>query len=244
MLIRRCLALFASCALSVLKRLVAFPPRLKTSKEKSMAHSITKDINPQCDSPLFNCIPPEVRNHIFKLALIAYEDPTRRYRWNAYYYRPGYTCAHEIDTNLLLTCRLVHAETASLPASINEHVSWYKRGPPELKKNTSSLWMTAQHRRSGGESLARSISSPSNSCWKTTPPWPKALLLSPGSGISHALPSCTSPSGTPIGGGGKLTLLLHWTRSKRVDPRLKSTVALLTPLIRSHGVHNSVVSLA
>lgn len=98
-----------------------------------------KEINPQSDSPLFNRIPPEVRNSIFKYALTAYEDPTRRYERNAYYYRPGYTCAHKIDTNLLLTCRRVYAETARLPASINEQVSWYYRGPPNMHGKTIPL---------------------------------------------------------------------------------------------------------
>ncbi|KAI4086628.1 MAG: hypothetical protein LQ344_007404 [Seirophora lacunosa] len=94
-----------------------------------------KVINPQLASPLFNRLPPEVRNMIFRFALTAYEDPARKYERQAYYYRPGYTCPRKIDIDLLLTCRLVHAETASLPASINEHLSWYWRGPPEAKRN-------------------------------------------------------------------------------------------------------------
>ena len=91
-------------------------------------------MNDQSASPLFG-IPPEIRDTIFRLALTAYEDTTRRYRPDAPYYRPGYTCAHKIDTNLLLTCRLVYSETARLPAEINEHVSWYIRPPPEMGIN-------------------------------------------------------------------------------------------------------------
>lgn len=100
-----------------------------------MAQLVIKDVDPQHDSPLFSTLPPEVRNTIFELALTAYEDPTRRYTPNAYFYRPGHTCFRRIDTNLLLTCRRVYAETASLPASINEQVSWYWRGPPIGEKN-------------------------------------------------------------------------------------------------------------
>lgn len=101
-----------------------------------MALSMDHAINPQSDSPLFNRIPPEVRNEIFKLALTVYEDPkSRKYRASAYYCRPGFTRAHRTDTDLLLTCRRVYWETFRLPASINEHTSWYWRKPPGIKNN-------------------------------------------------------------------------------------------------------------
>ncbi|KAL8861794.1 MAG: hypothetical protein Q9178_001663 [Gyalolechia marmorata] len=97
-------------------------------------------INPQIESPLFTRIPPEVRNQIFKFALTAYEDPaSRKYSSAAYYYRPGYTRPHRIDTELLLTCRRVYWETYKFPASINEHTSWYSRAPPNIKKNHLSV---------------------------------------------------------------------------------------------------------
>lgn len=113
--------------------LVSFGSRIMTGKGNIVPSP--KVINPQLASPLFNRLPPEVRNMIFRFALTAYEDPARKYERQAYYYRPGYTCPRKIDIDLLLTCRLVHAETASLPASINEHLSWYWRGPPEAKRN-------------------------------------------------------------------------------------------------------------
>ncbi|KAL8751651.1 MAG: hypothetical protein Q9199_006274 [Rusavskia elegans] len=112
---------------------LTFPSR---SRAKTMALSMDHPINPQSDSPLFNRIPPEVRNEIFKLALTVYEDPkSRKYRASAYYCRPGFTRAHRIDTDLLLTCRRVYWETFKLPASINEHTSWYLREPPGIMKN-------------------------------------------------------------------------------------------------------------
>ncbi len=109
----------------------------RSSEDRAMTHVVTttKDINPQHDCPLFSILPPEIRNSIFELALTAYEDPSNRYRRDVFFYRPGHTCFRKIDTNLLLTCRRVYAETASLPASINEHVSWYWRGPPVGEKN-------------------------------------------------------------------------------------------------------------
>ncbi|KAL8703805.1 MAG: hypothetical protein Q9201_003020 [Fulgogasparrea decipioides] len=109
-------------------------PRASTVVEVNV-----QDMDPQSASPLYTRIPPEIRNTIFRLAVTAYEDPSRRYRRDAHYYRPGYTCAHKIDTNLLLTCRLVYSETARLPASINEHTSWYFRPPPGIHRNQIPL---------------------------------------------------------------------------------------------------------
>ncbi|KAL8718578.1 MAG: hypothetical protein Q9225_004308 [Loekoesia sp. 1 TL-2023] len=109
-----------------------------------------KEINPQTTSPLFSRIPPEVRNYIFKLVLTAYEDPQLRYSRFAPYYRPGYTCAHRIDTALLLTCRLIYAETTRLPASINERTFWFYRSPPRtpendfLPNNGPATWLRRQ----------------------------------------------------------------------------------------------------
>ncbi|KAL8998127.1 MAG: hypothetical protein Q9169_002748 [Polycauliona sp. 2 TL-2023] len=92
--------------------------------------------DPQLNCPLLSRIPPEIRAHIFELALTAYEDPNaKKYRQDAYYYRPGFTRAHRIDTSLLSTCRRIYWETSNFPASINEHTSWYWREPPGIKKN-------------------------------------------------------------------------------------------------------------
>ncbi len=118
-------------------RPLSYPFRSRASRmELSMDHAI----NPQIESPLFTRIPPEVRNLIFKFALTAYEDPaSREYSSAAYYYRPGYTRPHRIDTELLLTCRRAYWETYKFPASINEHTSWYWRAPPNIKKNHLSV---------------------------------------------------------------------------------------------------------
>ncbi|KAL8834572.1 MAG: hypothetical protein Q9170_003700 [Blastenia crenularia] len=109
--------------------LTRFRDLTSTQRPLDMANT-PKKINPQSASPFFNRIPPEIRNHIFQLALTAYEDPKRKYKRYAYYYRPGYTCVHKIDTALLLSCRLVYTETARLPASINELTAWCYRQPP------------------------------------------------------------------------------------------------------------------
>ncbi|KAI4180343.1 MAG: hypothetical protein L6R41_007289 [Letrouitia leprolyta] len=111
------------------------PSKKKAATTAAMETSISQPTNSQSQSPLFYLVPPEVRNQIFQLALTAYEDPTRKYRPNAYHYRPDFTCARRIDTALLRTCRRIYWETFRIPASINEHTSWFGRAPPDLKKN-------------------------------------------------------------------------------------------------------------
>jgi hypothetical protein len=75
---------------------------------------------------------PELRNIVFTLALTEYDDPTRPYSKHECFYRPGFEFAGRIDTNLLLTCRLVYLETHLAPIALNEHVFWMhpSRGPP------------------------------------------------------------------------------------------------------------------
>ncbi|KAL8931467.1 MAG: hypothetical protein Q9216_007192 [Gyalolechia sp. 2 TL-2023] len=91
---------------------------------------LTTKIDPQHNSPLFGRLPPEIRNIIFKLVLTAYEDPRRKFSPCSLYYRPGYTCGQRIDTALLLTCRLAYAETARLPAGLNELTIWLYEHTP------------------------------------------------------------------------------------------------------------------
>lgn len=92
-------------------------------------------IDPQAGSPLFNRIPPEIRNYIFELALTSFDDKTKPYKRSAYYYRPDFRYAQKIDTTLLCTCRRIFSETRSLSATINEYASWFNRPPPEVSKN-------------------------------------------------------------------------------------------------------------
>ena len=100
-----------------------------------MNATVLEPINLQSSSPLFNRIPAEIRNYIFELALTAYDDHTKPYENGQWYYRPGHRYAHKVDTNLLLTCRRVLAETKDIPASINEYTCWFGRGPPWASTN-------------------------------------------------------------------------------------------------------------
>ena len=102
-----------------------------------MNSAVLEPINPQSTSPLFSRIPAEIRNHIFELALTAYDDHSKPYKNGEYYYRPGHRYAHKVDTNLLLTCRRVLAETKDIPPSINEYTCWFmsERAPPWASMN-------------------------------------------------------------------------------------------------------------
>ncbi|KAJ7089310.1 hypothetical protein B0H15DRAFT_840329 [Mycena belliarum] len=84
----------------------------------------------QEQSPLFSSLHPELRNLVFRHALTEYDDPERPYSKHEYYFRPGMESASKIDTNLLLTCRLIYLETHLAPIALNEHVFWMFRGPP------------------------------------------------------------------------------------------------------------------
>ena len=89
-------------------------------------------INPQVSSTFFNEIPGEIRQLIYEYALLEYPDLSRKYNQHSYYYRPGYTHARCINTNLLLTCRRVYLEAGQLAVEQNEHLIYQPvdHGPP------------------------------------------------------------------------------------------------------------------
>ena len=92
----------------------------------------TSNANPQTESPLFNRIPGEIRDHIFDLALTAYSGKQEPFEKNAYYYRPGFRYADQrIDIALLCTCRQIYQEACQVPAQNYERVEWHEpdRGP-------------------------------------------------------------------------------------------------------------------
>ena len=89
-------------------------------------------INPQLSSTLFGRIPGEIRQEIYEYALLGYLDLDRPYDQHTFHYRPGYTHARAINTNLLLTCRRVYLEVGHLAVSLNEHLIYQPtdHGPP------------------------------------------------------------------------------------------------------------------
>ncbi|KAM0707416.1 hypothetical protein Q7P35_004061 [Cladosporium inversicolor] len=84
--------------------------------------------HPQSQSPLFSTLPAEIRNYIFSLALLQYEDLANPYEKNALWYRPGHRARHIVSTSLLLTCRLVWLEANHWPMTQAVHYFWYHEG--------------------------------------------------------------------------------------------------------------------
>ncbi|KAF2728542.1 hypothetical protein EJ04DRAFT_503932 [Polyplosphaeria fusca] len=92
----------------------------------------------QSQSPLFSTIPAEIRNEIFKLAVTEYEDPSRPWPRNSYYWRPGFRGHRKVDVALLQTCKRVWLETRPLPfqtlveAPVAFFLAQFERRPPGL----------------------------------------------------------------------------------------------------------------
>jgi hypothetical protein len=74
----------------------------------------TADAHDQAQSPLFNALPGELRNAIFRLALQQYVDTERLYDRETYWTRPGVEGPLRIDTALLRTCKRVWGETRDM----------------------------------------------------------------------------------------------------------------------------------
>lgn len=103
--------------------------------------------NQQSQSPLFGRFPPEIRNEIFSLALLQYEDVTKPYRKNRERYRPGHRAPHIISTNLLLTCRRIWLEANHWPMEHAVHSFWgyyddsgYDRDPEVSGRSEDGLY--------------------------------------------------------------------------------------------------------
>jgi hypothetical protein len=80
--------------------------------------------NQQLQSPLFEKVAPEIRNNIFSLALLQYEDLTKPYSTSDHRYRPGHRAKHIFSLDLLLTCRRVWLEANHWPMEQAVHILW------------------------------------------------------------------------------------------------------------------------
>ncbi|GKT42077.1 uncharacterized protein ColSpa_02258 [Colletotrichum spaethianum] len=83
----------------------------------------------QLQSPLFSVLPGEIRNEIFALALIQYEDDESAYPEDSFWYRPGFTGPRRSSSSLLRTCKLVYAEGQKVFLKELEFAFWFDRGP-------------------------------------------------------------------------------------------------------------------
>ncbi|KAF2094269.1 hypothetical protein NA57DRAFT_18581, partial [Rhizodiscina lignyota] len=90
--------------------------------------------NPQHQSPLFNKLPGELRNEIFKWMLVPYDDPDpeKHYSEDSYWYRPGFEASKKVECALLQTCKLIYCESRRAVMREAEHPFWFgaSRGPP------------------------------------------------------------------------------------------------------------------
>lgn len=85
-----------------------------------------EDCDPQKSSPLFNVLPGELRNEIFKWVLVQYEDEESvGFRENDYHYRPGFHGPHKSSSSLLRSCRLAYCEGRRVIMREAEHAFWF-----------------------------------------------------------------------------------------------------------------------
>jgi hypothetical protein len=102
------------------------PPR------QSLAPRLGNAVDVQMQSPLFSAIPAETRNRIFSIALTAYDDKSKPYHPQNWFYRPDWHFHRKISTTLLRTCKRVYLECHLLPLALNSHTFWAgpARAPP------------------------------------------------------------------------------------------------------------------
>ncbi|MCJ1312681.1 hypothetical protein MMC25_006357 [Agyrium rufum] len=90
--------------------------------------TLSSNPNLQLQSPLFNTLPNEIRNYIFRLACTAYEDIRRPLALNDWCHRPSQRFCLRIDCALLRTCRRAYNEARLVPVAMNRHTFWYSHG--------------------------------------------------------------------------------------------------------------------
>lgn len=93
-------------------RTCAFPQsiQLHILSITTMLLNLESFTNLQSQSPLFSILPGEIRNEIFSLALMQFEDDTASYNEDSYWYRPGFTAPHKSNSALLRTCKAAYLE--------------------------------------------------------------------------------------------------------------------------------------
>lgn len=108
-----------------------------------------KAVNPQTKSPLFSQLPSEIRQMVWEAALTRYSNvKTGKYAGNVRYCRPERKGAPRIDTQLLLTCRVVYLEAYHVPITINSVLDFegdHHDIPPTVSRaaetiNKFALW--------------------------------------------------------------------------------------------------------
>jgi hypothetical protein len=90
-----------------------------------VAPTISAATNYQLQSPLFGVLPGEIRNDIFALALMSYEDEAATYPKDSYWYRPGFSAPSKSESALLRTCKAAYAECQKVFFRDSEWAFWF-----------------------------------------------------------------------------------------------------------------------
>lgn len=105
------------------------PPALSTPPPPE--HALAVDLlasgtspHPQDSSPLFSTLPPEIRNRIFYLTLLEYDDETTPVEFDSYGYRPGHEYRKQHSLDLLTTCKRAYLEAYLIPVAATAHTTW------------------------------------------------------------------------------------------------------------------------
>lgn len=91
-----------------------------------LQHDLTPS-NFQSQCPLFGRLPGEIRNDIFSLVLVQYEDQDegKAYPVDSYWYRPGFRGPRRSSSALLRTCKLAYAEGQKVFLRELEWAFWF-----------------------------------------------------------------------------------------------------------------------
>jgi hypothetical protein len=81
-------------------------------------------LHPQGKSLLFSILPPEARNHIFRLTLLEHDDETEPVLFDTFGYRPGHEYRKKHSLDLLATCKRVYLEAYLIPVATTTHTTW------------------------------------------------------------------------------------------------------------------------
>lgn len=107
------------------------PVQVTPIPQSAPKHALAVDLrtsgippHPQDSSPLFSILPPEIRNRIFYLTLLEYDDETSPVPFDSYGYRPGHEYRKKHSLDLLATCKRAYLEAYLIPVAATTHTTW------------------------------------------------------------------------------------------------------------------------
>jgi hypothetical protein len=98
---------------------------LQASSATTSRLPISPPTNPQLQSPLFGILPGELRNDVFALALMQYDDDADAYAEDSYWFRPGFSAPRKSSSALLRTCKAAYAEGQKVYLRDEEWAFWF-----------------------------------------------------------------------------------------------------------------------